>query len=496
MDVDRVALAHTDGRYGARPPFDPPARYPESPLRGRRALDPANAAYAAVRESLRLLELDAANYDTAEWNPLGEVVRPGDTVVLKPNLVRDFHESDRSLDACLTTHGALIRAVADFALLALQGRGRLILCDAPQNDADFDALRRRAGLDELAELYRVEAGFSLEVYDLRPERAHKIDGVIVGHEPLPGDPAGYARVDLGAWSAFVEVQALCDRLYGSEYDTREIRARHTNGVHEYLVSKTVLSADALLSLPKLKTHKKVGLTVNLKNLVGINGNKNWLPHYRVGAPADGGDQFAGDSVKNRVEGRVVGAFKRVFPGLGRLRSVIARPLKGLGKAVFGDTERGAIRSGNWHGNDTAWRMTLDLGRVALFADAEGRLHDAPVRRYFSVVDGIVAGEGNGPLAPTPRAAGLVIAGADALAVDLVCARVMGFDDRKIPLLRRGFERGGLTRCQRERVTCVSNHAALTGRAIEIVGVDPPFEPHSGWRGAIERERTLAAGGNR
>jgi hypothetical protein len=262
------------------------------------------------------------------------------------------------------------------------------------------------------------------------------------------------------------------------------------------VSKTVLSADALLSLPKLKTHKKVGLTVNLKNLVGINGNKNWLPHYRVGAPADGGDQFAGDSVKNRVERRVVGAFKRVFPGLGRLRSVIARPLKGLGKAVFGDTERGAIRSGNWHGNDTAWRMTLDLGRVALFADAEGRLHDAPVRRYFSVVDGIVAGEGNGPLAPTPRAAGLVIAGADALAVDLVCARVMGFDDRKIPLLRRGFERGGLTRCQRERVTCVSNHAALTGRAIEIDGVDPPFEPHSGWRGAIERERTLAAGGNR
>ena len=30
------------------------------------------------------------------------------------------------------------------------------------------------------------------------------------------------------------------------------------------------------------------------------------------------------------------------------------------------------------------------------------MKDHPVRRYFSLIDGIVGGEGEGPLAPTPR----------------------------------------------------------------------------------------------
>ena len=33
----------------------------------------------------------------------------------------------------------------------------------------------------------------------------------------------------------------------------------------------------LINIPKLKTHKKVGLTVALKNLVGTTPRTNWLP---------------------------------------------------------------------------------------------------------------------------------------------------------------------------------------------------------------------------
>src|SRR5690606_12091736 len=114
-----------------------------------------------------------------------------------------------------------------------------------------------------------------------------------------------------------------------------------------------------------------------------------------------------------------------------------------GKRVFGDTNTDTIRSGNWHGNDTTWRMCLDLNRILLYADADGRWHETPARRFFSLVDGVIAGEGNGPLDPTPKPVGVIVAGFNPVAVDMTCARLMGFDYRKIPLLRRAIEEHAL-----------------------------------------------------
>src|SRR5436853_340924 len=44
-----------------------------------------------VRESLHLLRLDEANYGTAAWNPLGELISPGNRVLIKPNFVLHFN---------------------------------------------------------------------------------------------------------------------------------------------------------------------------------------------------------------------------------------------------------------------------------------------------------------------------------------------------------------------------------------------------------------------
>ena len=52
-----------------------------------------------------------------------------------------------------------------------------------------------------------------------------------------------------------------------------------------------MKCDLFVNLPKLKTHKKTGITCSLKNFVGINGDKNWLPHHTEGVPANGGDEF-------------------------------------------------------------------------------------------------------------------------------------------------------------------------------------------------------------
>ena len=50
-----------------------------------------------------------------------------------------------------------------------------------------------------------------------------------------------------------------------------------------------------------------------------------------------------------------------------------------------------------------------------------------MKKYISIVDGIVAGEGNGPKAPDSVNAGCIIAGSNPVSVDVVCARMMNFD---------------------------------------------------------------------
>ncbi|MBN1506432.1 MAG: DUF362 domain-containing protein [Sedimentisphaerales bacterium] len=494
MTAHEVAVSVGHGRYPSEPPYSPGSAYPEYPFGSDSLTQGGNEAYDGVRDALRLLKLDEERYGRKEWNPFGRIVRPGDTVVLKPNFIRNFRETQRGHEDCLITHGSLIRAAMDYVYIALQGRGRAIIADAPQNDADFAAIRQIAGLDEIQAFYRRQTGFDVEVYDLRPEKARKMDGVIVGHERLAGDPRGYVKVDLGPQSIFAEIEPLCHLLYGSEYDTSEIRRHHTGGVHEYLISRTVLEADCIINLPKLKTHKKTGITVCMKNLVGINGDKNWLPHHRLGTPACGGDQFADNGARRRIEGAATACFRKTFPLLGPLRRIVARPLKKLGKGVFGDTNTDTIRSGNWYGNDTTWRMVIDLNRILMYADQNGGLQNRPMRGMFCLVDGIVGGEGNGPLDATPKRAGVVVAGMNPAAVDLTCATLMGFDPDRLPLIRRAWQHAcslPLAMFHRDQVTCRSEDVRFDGLAGGIDGTTLRFEPHFGWRGHVETHADTA-----
>lgn len=56
-------------------------------------------------------------------------------------------------------------------------------------------------------------------------------------------------------------------------------------------------------------------------------------------------------------------------------------------------------------------------------------------RTFAIVDGIVGMEGNGPIQGTPRPVGVVVAGADPVAVDATCCRIMQIDPQKLGYLR-------------------------------------------------------------
>jgi uncharacterized protein (DUF362 family) len=60
--------------------------------------------------------------------------------------------------------------------------------------------------------------------------------------------------------------------------------------------------------------------------------------------------------------------------------------------------------------------------------------NATIRPRFTIVDAVVAMEGDGPIMGTPRQTGFVAMGSDLVAVDATCARVIGFDPAKIGYL--------------------------------------------------------------
>jgi uncharacterized protein (DUF362 family) len=432
--------------------------------------------------------MDQANFGTSRWNPLRDSIKPGETVVLKPNLIRHIHPRNANGWQSILTHGSLIRSVADYVFMALEGRGRVIVADAPQTDACFDAIRGLLALDTLKEHYR-DRGFVFDVLDLRREEWVNRGGVIVERRKLPGDPRGYVAFDLAESSEFAGHEGG-GHYYGADYDEGEVNRHHTMGRREYLVSRTVIEADVVISLPKLKTHKKAGITVSLKNLVGINGDKNWLPHHTE-ASRGCGDERPHPNVKSRMERMLVRQLRHLSLTAPWVGNWILRSARRAGIPVFGDTEE-VIRSGNWWGNDTVWRMCLDINKLLLYGNPDGTLRP-PVpenrKRHLVVVDGIIAGQGRGPLNPDPFPAGLVAFGADPASVDAACAVLMGFDPDKIPIVRQAFQ------CRYypiadgnwREVRVVSNQPEWN-RLLSDIPYESTFhfDPHFGWRGHVER----------
>jgi hypothetical protein len=167
------------------------------------------------------------------------------------------------------------------------------------------------------------------------------------------------------------------------------------------------------------------------------------------------------------------------------------PAKRIGRLFFGDTQK-VVRSGNWHGNDTCWRMVLDLNKCLFFFDGSGQPRSKPVK-YLAVVDGIIAGEGNGPMAPDPKPCGIVLAGAHPVAVDCVAATLMGFDWQKLRLLCESFQirEMNFIPFAASAIRAVSNHAPWNGALGQLDDLFD-FRPHFGWVGAIENKRRMLA----
>jgi uncharacterized protein (DUF362 family) len=485
MQEPLVAIANTGAEAYPGAPFHPSRRFPE--YSGQEFAPQHNAIYEGVRECFRLLGLDARKFGTPDWNPLGEWIRPGMNVLVKPNLVRHFHPYGFATDS-LYTHGSVVRAVCDYVLIALQGAGQLVIADAPLQTCNFEEVCRLSGIKHVEDYYR-DCGTSIAVRDLRLVSSHvqarsRLGRVLVKAENA-GDPAGYTQVDLGQESLHAEREAG-SRYRVTCYDPEKMSLHHSGGKHEYVIANTLLEADVVLNLPKMKTHHKAGLTGALKNFIGINGHKDCLPHHIQGAAGRGGDEYLHPSALKGIDSWILDQKER---GGGVLVQKGAAIVHRALRAVHMREHENGFWEGSWYGNDTISRTTIDLNRIAMYADKQGRMCPVPQRAIFTLVDGVVAGDKDGPLAPDPRPTGLLIAGGNPVAVDLILARLMGFRWEALPTLRHATQtdqRFSLMATSPDQVSAASNDSTWHRLSPNSDGASLQFEPHAGWKGHIER----------
>ncbi len=330
----------------------------------------------------------------------------------------------------------------------------------------------------------------MELVDLRKEEWEQAEEVIVQRRKLAGDPNGYLAFDLGSRSEFHGHHGE-GRYYGADYDSDELNKHHTGGRHEYLISGSAIQCDVFINLPKLKTHKKAGITVNLKNLVGVNGDKNWLPHHTIGSPRSGGDQFPNRSLVRSIEHASAATLRKValaMPGVG---TWLLRRARRAGKKVFGDTNK-VVRSGNWYGNDTTWRMCLDLNKIVLYGNEDGTFREPRLenrKTYLSFVDGIVGGQGDGPMDPDPLESRLILFGVNPAAVDAAAAVLMGFEIDHLPIVKNAFAARAFPICDGDwgDVRLSGDEADSSGRLGELAHRPALLDvrPHFGWIGHVE-----------
>ena len=413
-------------------------------------------------------------------------------IVLKPNWV--LHETDPAFPIrALVTDAKVIEAVAETCLELFPGAESILVADCPLQYADWPRLCQQSGLSPIKDRLQKLSSGKIAFRDLRKDVFVQTDGSFLAASSVEhGDPRGYRAVSVGTRSHLEPISAQADRFAVNDYSASVTSSNHTRGSHNYLVAQSVLDADLFINLPKWKSHQKSAITAALKNLVGINGDKAYLPHFRRGAPAWGGDEYRDEnrwlywlqtSLRERFQKK-----NRVFYSLLKPGWEVLKKLRGIETRLDRPSARPKsfyVAGGAWHGNDTLWRMVYDLNLIIQCADRNGQLQSAPQRHYFTIVDGLVSGEGNGPLQPLPRETDWLAFGDDPFALDAALCHFMGFDVAKVPLIAHRREFAGVNW---GRFDWPDFEIELDGQRTRVAGspINFRFVPPPGWRNNVER----------
>lgn len=184
-----------------------------------------------------------------------------------------------------------------------------------------------------------------------------------GGTPMVGDSPGFGNLrEVSAKAGIFDVVNEEGAVLVELDEAMEV-AKESGRFHRFEIARAALEADAIINLPKLKTHGMTTLTGAVKNLFGC------------------------------------------IPGKRKVQ---------------------------WH---------LNAGvNHGLFAEMLVELC-ALLKPRLTIMDAVIGMEGNGPGSGDPRRIGVVIAGQDPVAVDVIASRVLGVSPEKLPLIRAAAEIG-------------------------------------------------------
>lgn len=474
-----VAFEHRDcfqypsEKYG----YAPSVKYPEYCWED--IAQERNEVYDMVRSTLHLYGLDQENFETPAWNPLGDIIKPGDTVLIKPNWVMHYNENSSGGLDCLFTNTSITRAMIDYVSLALNGSGKIYVADSAMPDCNFDQFVKVAHLDVLKRSCE-ERGIQIEIKDLRGDVVKTFSKERIITTETKG-----TEVDLGKDSYFVGLEHPKNSLRYSFLDAKRMNEYYHKGAHHrYVISDIALAADVIINLPKIKTHRKAGYTAALKNYIGICYRKDAIPHFVKGNTDEGGDEFNGPKIIFQTESNIRDKENYFENKQNRTIGLALKALRTpfwLFRRAFATKYQGV---GNWHGNDTIWRAVLDINRIIYYSNKKGVLQDKVQRRFFSLGDMVIAGERNGPLSPSPKPCGCVLCSENPIAFDRVVLRLMGFDERRIPLfigLKKG-EKYSLDVENEKNIRVIFDNGVRVEKTLRDVNfvMDRAFRPADGW----------------
>lgn len=345
----------------------------------------------------------------------------GKKIFIKPNWVR--HSLKLNDDICLRTHDNFVLCFLEIVLR--NGAKSVTIGDSPIQGCDWDKMHSSSFLCEIKQL---SERFNIDVL-IKDFRKVVFNTDINKIEKERRNNADYLFFDLKERSYLDDISDGRFRI--TCYPSDRLNKSHTKGKHIYCIVKEIFESDIVISLPKLKTHQKTGITGALKNIVGINGDKDYLPHHRVGGTKIGGDCYPGNNVLRSVA-EFFSDLSNQFQGDYRFN--LLRKLSNLSWKLSCPKQVHQLAAG-WYGNDTCWRMVADLNHIIRYGTQEGKLSDIPQRCVYSLADGIIGGQGNGPLDPLPLPLGVVCFSNSSPLLDVALCHLMNFDPQKINLIK-------------------------------------------------------------
>lgn len=319
-----------------------------------------------IENSFKNLEFDKNNFGTNEWNPLGDIIEEGNTVLIKPNLVMEKNKANLG-EECLYTNSGVVAAILPYVCKALKGTGKIVIADAPMQSCNFQKLIKDSGYEALVDSYKKKK-INIELVDLRGLISKEKNGILVQEKNDKSKDA--VLVNLGKQSAHAKLnENEMKKLRITNYNPDELLKHHNNETHEYLIAKEVLEADVIINMPKPKSHRIAGVTIGMKNFVGTNVRKEYLPHHRIGDKSHGGDEYNKSSVLLRESSKLLDRSNKLASYNKYTSAKILRVFSGvfsrIDRILFSKEKN---RAGSWYGNDTIWRTIVDINRIVKYAD--------------------------------------------------------------------------------------------------------------------------------